>query len=340
MPLAGAGGGNPLLWQHLFWFLAHPEVYVLVLPAMGIVAEVITSHARRPLWRYGADGQRRGGAGRLVDGGVGAPHVPHRHGHHAQQLLPDHDDGRVGAVGDRAHLPGASRCGAAPSASPRAMCFALAFLPMFGLGGVTGLPLGLGPSNVILHDTCYVVGHFHYLVAPGTLFALFAGVYHWFPKLTGRRLNERLGLRALHRLVRVHERGLPADVPDGADGREPAALRRRRWASALAAADAGLERAHDLGGGGARRSSSWCSSGTSTGAPGAASRPRTRGGRRRSSGPRPRRRRPETSPSSRWCRDRRIATRRSRRERAGAPQPIAPTPAPPTSACGCSPRRS
>ena len=75
-----------------------------------------------------------------------------------------------------------------------AMCFALAFLPMFGLGGVTGLPLGLAPTNLILHDTYYVVGHFHYLVAPGSLFALFAGVYHWFPKLTGRRMNETLGL--------------------------------------------------------------------------------------------------------------------------------------------------
>jgi cytochrome c oxidase subunit 1 len=75
-----------------------------------------------------------------------------------------------------------------------AMCFALAFLPMFGLGGVTGLPLGLGPSNLILHDTYYVIGHFHYLVAPGTMFALFAAIYHWFPKVTGRRLDERLGL--------------------------------------------------------------------------------------------------------------------------------------------------
>jgi heme/copper-type cytochrome/quinol oxidase subunit 3 len=74
-----------------------------------------------------------------------------------------------------------------------AMLFALAFLPMFGIGGLTGLPLGLAASDVALHDTYYVVAHFHYLVAPGTVFALFAGIYHWFPVITGRALNERLG---------------------------------------------------------------------------------------------------------------------------------------------------
>ena len=64
--------------------------------------------------------------------------------------------------------------------------FAIAFLPMFGIGGLTGLPLGLAASDIPLHDTYYVVGHFHYIVAPGTLFALFAGIYYWFPKVTGR----------------------------------------------------------------------------------------------------------------------------------------------------------
>jgi heme/copper-type cytochrome/quinol oxidase subunit 3 len=76
---------------------------------------------------------------------------------------------------------------------PTPMLFALAFLPMFGIGGLTGLPLGLAASDVTLHDTYYVVAHFHYLVAPGTVFALFAGIYHWYPRITGRVLNERLG---------------------------------------------------------------------------------------------------------------------------------------------------
>ena len=73
------------------------------------------------------------------------------------------------------------------------MLFALAFLPMFGIGGLTGLPLGLAPSDIHLHDTYYVIGHFHYVVAPGTIFALFAGMYYWFPKVTGRKMNELLG---------------------------------------------------------------------------------------------------------------------------------------------------
>jgi cytochrome c oxidase subunit 1 len=73
------------------------------------------------------------------------------------------------------------------------MLFALAFLPMFGIGGLTGLPLGLASSDIYLHDTMYVVGHFHYVVAPGTIFALFAGIYYWYPKVTGRMMNEVLG---------------------------------------------------------------------------------------------------------------------------------------------------
>jgi cytochrome c oxidase subunit 1 len=73
------------------------------------------------------------------------------------------------------------------------MLFALAFLPMFGIGGLTGLPLGLNITDIPLHDTYYVIGHFHYVVAPGTIFALFAGIYYWYPKATGRSMSERLG---------------------------------------------------------------------------------------------------------------------------------------------------
>src|SRR5687767_12934329 len=73
------------------------------------------------------------------------------------------------------------------------MLFALGFLPMFGIGGLTGLPLGLNISDIPLHDTYYIIAHFHYVVAPGTIFAIFAGLYYWFPKATGRQMNEFLG---------------------------------------------------------------------------------------------------------------------------------------------------
>ena len=73
------------------------------------------------------------------------------------------------------------------------MLFAISFIPMFGIGGLTGLPLGLPSSDIPLHDTYYVIGHFHYVVAPGTIFAIFAGIYFWFPKITGKMLNETLG---------------------------------------------------------------------------------------------------------------------------------------------------
>ena len=192
-PLAVSGGGNPLLWQHLFWFLAHPEVYVLILPAMGVVAEVITAHARRVLWRYGLM------VGAVVALGAWSMVV---WAHHMlltgmSTTLSSFFQITTMAVSVPSVILITSLVVTLWGGAIRyttAMCFALAFLPMFGLGGVTGLPLGLGPSNLILHDTYYVIGHFHYLVAPGTMFALFAAIYHWFPKVTGRRLDERLGL--------------------------------------------------------------------------------------------------------------------------------------------------
>ena len=193
VPLQGiSGGGNPLLWQHLFWFLGHPEVYVLILPAMGIVAEVITANARRPLWGYGLMVSAvlfMGGMSMVV------------WAHHMfltgmSTTLTSFFQITTFIISIPSVILITSLVltlwgGSITFSTP--MLFALAFLPMFGIGGLTGLPLGLAASDVSLHDTYYVVGHFHYLVAPGTVFALFAGIYHWFPTITGRPLNERLG---------------------------------------------------------------------------------------------------------------------------------------------------
>jgi cytochrome c oxidase subunit 1 len=191
-PLTNGGGGNPLLWQHLFWFLAHPEVYVLILPAMGIVSEIIANNTRKPLWGYRALVYSITWLGfmsfivwahHMFMTGMGTTMSSFFQITTMIISIPS----VVILTALLLSLWGASIRFTTP------MLFALAFLPMFGIGGLTGLPLGLAPSDIHLHDTYYVIGHFHYVVAPGTIFALFAGIYYWFPKATGRKMNELLG---------------------------------------------------------------------------------------------------------------------------------------------------
>src|SRR5713226_7040994 len=191
-PLEATGGGNPLMWQHLFWFLAHPEVYVLILPAMGIVAEVIANNTRKPLWGYRAMVYSLTFLG-FMSFVVWAHHMfmtgmgTYMSAFFQTTTMIISIPSVVILTSLLLSLWGASIRFTTP------MLFALAFLPMFGIGGLTGLPLGLAPSDIPLHDTYYVIGHFHYVVAPGTLFALFAGIYYWFPKATGRKMNDLLG---------------------------------------------------------------------------------------------------------------------------------------------------
>jgi len=191
-PMDISGGGSPLLWQHLFWFLAHPEVYVLILPAFGILAEVITTNTRKNLWGYSL----------LVYGALSIGFISFIVWAHHMYLT---------GMGTKlstffqtttmiisipsviivtcflVSLWGGSIRFTVP------MWFCLAFLPMFGIGGLTGLPLGFSFSDIHLHDSYYVIGHFHYVVAPGTIFAIFGGIYHWYPKVTGRFMNDFWG---------------------------------------------------------------------------------------------------------------------------------------------------
>lgn len=186
------GGGSPLLWQHLFWFLAHPEVYVLILPAMGMIAEITANNTRKPLWGYRA----------IVYSSIFLGFMSFIvWAHHMFITGMGTSLGMffatttmiisVPSVVILTALVISLYKGAIRFNVP--MLFALAFLPMFGIGGLTGLPLGLPASDIHLHDTYYVIGHFHYVVAPGTVFAIFAGIYYWFPKVTGRRMSEGLG---------------------------------------------------------------------------------------------------------------------------------------------------
>lgn len=187
-----SGGGSPLLWQHLFWFLGHPEVYVLILPAMGVISEIIACNTRKPLWGYKS----------LVYSALAVGFISFIvWAHHMY----------VTGMGTKisTFFQTTTMIISIPSViiltclfislwggsirfnTP--MLFALAFLPMFGIGGLTGLPLGFNFADLMLHDSYYVIAHFHYVVAPGTLFGLFAGVYFWFPKASGRMMNETLG---------------------------------------------------------------------------------------------------------------------------------------------------
>jgi cytochrome c oxidase subunit 1 len=187
-----SGGGSPLLWQHLFWFLGHPEVYVLILPAMGIVCEIIANNTRKPIWGYKS----------LVYSILSIGFLSFIVWAHHMYLT---------GMGTKisTFFQATTMIISIPSViiltclfislwggsirfnTP--MLFALAFLPMFGIGGLTGLPLGFNVSDVHLHDTYYIIAHFHYVVAPGTIFGLFAGIYYWFPKMTGRKMNEFWG---------------------------------------------------------------------------------------------------------------------------------------------------
>ena len=191
-PLEVSGGGSPLLWQHLFWFLAHPEVYVLILPAMGIVAEIIANNTRKPIWGYRvmiASVVFLGfmsfvvWAHHMFMTGMGTTMSSFFQTTTMIISIPS----VVILSALILSLYGGSIRFTVP------MLFALAFLPMFAIGGLTGLPLGLSAPDIHLHDTYYVIGHFHYVVAPGTVLALLGGVYWWFPKATGRKMNDLLG---------------------------------------------------------------------------------------------------------------------------------------------------
>jgi cytochrome c oxidase subunit I len=191
-PLNVAGGGSPLLWQHLFWFLAHPEVYVLILPAMGIVAEVIANNTRKPLWGYKSKVYAAMVLGflsfvvwahHMYLTGMGIRIATFFQTTTMMISIPS----VIILTALLISLWGGSIRYNTP------MLFAIAFLPMFGIGGLTGLPLGFNASDIQLHDSYYVIGHFHYVVAPGTIFGIFAGIYYWYPKATGRYMNEYWG---------------------------------------------------------------------------------------------------------------------------------------------------
>jgi cytochrome c oxidase subunit 1 len=185
-------GGDPVLWQHLFWFFGHPEVYVVLLPAMGIVAEVTCTFARKKLYAYKLILYSSIGLG-ILSFFVWAHHQfisgvdPRATYLFTTTTLLISIPVAIILFAFVATLYGGS------IRFTTAMLFALAFTGEFLLGGVTGIWLGSSGTDIYLHDTYFVLAHFHYTFVPIAIIATFAAIYYWFPKMFGRKMNETWG---------------------------------------------------------------------------------------------------------------------------------------------------
>jgi len=185
-----ANGGNPILWQHIFWFFGHPEVYIVILPAMGIVSEILPVFSRKPLFGYRAFVYATIAIG-LLSFSVWAHHMfttgvvflPFFSFMTALIAVPT----GVKMFNWLATMWRGSLSLTTP------MLFAIGFIAMFLIGGISGVMMASAPVDFHLQDTYFAVAHLHYVFFGGSVFGVFAATYYWFPKMTGRRLNERLG---------------------------------------------------------------------------------------------------------------------------------------------------
>jgi cytochrome c oxidase subunit 1 len=188
------GGGEPLLWQHMFWFFGHPEVYILVLPAMGVTSDVLSTFSRKPIFGYHA----------MAFSMIAIAFLSWIvWGHHMfvsgmNPLLGTAFMMTTMVIAVPSAIKTFNWLGTLWGGSIRftaPMLFALGFVSNFVIGGLSGIFMASTPVDIFIHDTYYIVAHFHYVVA-GIIFALFAAVYYWFPKMFGRTMNE--GLAKIH----------------------------------------------------------------------------------------------------------------------------------------------
>ncbi|MBY0232085.1 MAG: cbb3-type cytochrome c oxidase subunit I, partial [Gemmataceae bacterium] len=188
----GPGGGQPLLWQHLFWFYSHPAVYIMILPAMGMVSDIISTFARKPLFGYRPMVY-------AIAGIAGLGFIVW--GHHMFQSGMDPRLGTGFMIATiMIALPSAVKVfnwlGTIWQGNIKyttAMLNALAFVAMFVIGGLSGIFMAATPVDVYIHDTYFIVAHIHYVLFMSSIFGIFAGIYFWFPKMFGRMMDEGWG---------------------------------------------------------------------------------------------------------------------------------------------------
>ena len=187
-----AEGGDPLLWQHLFWFFGHPEVYIIFMPALGMISSIVETFARRPIFGYTPMVLALVATGFLAFG-LWVHHM-------FAAGLPPLGNSFYTAASMLIAVPSGIQifCWIATLATGRPrlavpLLFVLGFFALFVLGGLSGVMLASVPLDLQVHDTYFVVAHFHYVLIGGALFPLLGAVYFWFPKIAGRLLSERLG---------------------------------------------------------------------------------------------------------------------------------------------------
>lgn len=187
-----SGGGDPLLWQHLFWFFGHPEVYIIMVPALGIISTVIATFTRKPVFGYTALVLALVATG-FVSFGLWVHHM-------FTTGLPHLGLSFFTAAGAMIAIPSGVQifCWIASLWGNRIrfatpMLFVLGFFAIFIIGGLTGVMVASIPFDTQVHDSYFVVAHLHYVLIGGAVFPFFAGLYYWYPKMTGRLMSERLG---------------------------------------------------------------------------------------------------------------------------------------------------